>query len=66
MGQHGVHRSRRYAGKKARTPHTRDIVHRVPAGLGHNAHPVPVRLQPAPQKRHAEGGMIHIGVAGYQ
>ena len=66
VSQHGVHRTRRHADKQTWTPHAHDIIRRVPAGLGHNAHPVPVRLQPAPKKRRAEGGMIHIGVAGHQ
>jgi len=37
---------------------------RIPVGLGNDSHAVALRLQQAADDRHAEAGMIHIGIAG--
>ena len=63
VGQHGVQRARADAHEKPGTAHDQQVVGRLPAGLGHDAHAEAVGHQPAAQQHGPEGRMIHIGVA---
>ena len=63
VGQHGVQRARADAHEKPGTAHDQQVVGRLPAGLGHDAHAETVGHQPAAQQHGPEGRVIHIGVA---
>ena len=63
VGQHGVQRACADAHEKPGTAHDQQVVGRLPAGLGHDAHAEAVGHQPAAQQHGPEGRVVHIGVA---
>ncbi len=63
VGQHGVQRARADAREKPGTAHDQQVIGRLPAGLGHDAHAETVGHQPAAQQHGPEGRVVHIGVA---
>ena len=64
VGQQGIQRASADASEQAWPAHDQKIIGVFPARLGHNARAVAVVDQPARQQNAAEGGMVHIGVAG--
>ena len=63
VGQHGVQRAGADAHEKPGTAHDQQVVGRLPAGLGHDAHTEAVGHQPAAQQHGPEGRVVHIGIA---
>ncbi len=63
VGQHGVQRAGADAHEKPGTAHDQQVVGRLPAGLGHDAHTEAVGHQPAAQQHGPEGRVVHVGIA---
>ena len=66
MGHHGVDVARIDEHAVAGLTHGKKIVSIVPVGLGQDGHPEAGLFQRPGNDRRAEGGMIHIGIAGNQ
>ena len=70
VGKHGIQRPGADAREKPGTSHGRDGGHAcsfvLPYWLRHNSRAIAVRHEPAPEQRHSEGRMIHIGVSGHK
>ena len=64
VGYHGVDVSRADEHAQPGTAQRGERVRAAPVWLGQNSHPPALRLQNAPNDGRAEGGVVHIGVAG--
>ena len=64
VGHHGVQVACRDHHRQPGTPKSLEGGGAVPVWLGENGHPVAFSLQHPANNRRAEGGMVHVGVAG--
>ena len=64
MGHHGVDVARRDEHPQPGAAQSPEALGRMPVGLGQHGHPVALRPQHPGDDGRAEGGVVHVGVAG--